>query len=390
MATPTSEPYMRVTWTDPETGTKGFVVIDRLVHGIAGGGTRMRAGCTIEEVERLARAMSHKNGALGVAAGGAKCGIDCDPHRPDARDVLASFVRAIRPLLEGTLATAEDMGVSQKSLDGVFAAEGLGLSVHAALQHTGDPDAAMARMRAGFAAQTEGLPVAGIAGGYGVAAATLAGIHYLGWQPAGLRVAIQGFGSIGGPAARYLAGAGLRIVCIADANGAIANPEGLDVERLLGARNEYGEVDRGALGPGDRQIPRDNWLAVEADILVPAAVADAITVENCGRITARLVVEGANIPATAEAERFLHDAGVLVVPDFVANSGTNAWFWWTLQGTLPPGAGPAFERLDATMRRAVPEILDAAKRDGVTPREAAERIAMATLDRLAAAPRATP
>ncbi len=379
-----TEPFLRTTWTDPVTGRHGYLVIDRLVNGIAGGGTRRRAGLTLEEVERLARAMSHKNGAVGVRGGGAKGGIDIDPQDPEARGMLVRFYTAMRPLLETYWATAEDMGVSQELLNEIFQEIGLGYSTYAGLKNTGDIEAAKARMAAGFAVQEEGEPIAGLAGSYGVKEATRAALDFLGLPITGARIAVQGFGSIGAASARYLARDGAKVVCIADALGAVVDPGGLDIETLYHARNAFGELDRSKLPTTARQLPRDEWIAADADVLVPAAVADAITEANCDRITARLVVEGANIPATLEAERRLHARGVTVVPDFVANCGTNAWFWWTIQGVLAPNADAAYRQIGDKMRTVVPQVLERAKAEGTTPREAAEAIATETLDRLAA------
>src|SRR5947209_7301731 len=127
-------PYLRLTWTDPDTGRHGFLVVDRLVRGLAGGGTRVRAGCSLEEVSRLAAAMSLKNGALGIPAGGAKCGLDCDPQDPEALPLLTRFVRAMHPFWTSFVATGEDLGVSQATLNAIFADLGLGSSMRAALR----------------------------------------------------------------------------------------------------------------------------------------------------------------------------------------------------------------------------------------------------------------
>src|SRR6266550_4058302 len=105
-----SEPRLRVIWTDPVTGRRGYAVIDRMVNGLAGGGTRMRSGVTMQEVERLARTMSYKNGAFNLPGGGAKGGVEIDPHDPEARGVLSRYVRAMRPLYRSGWGTAEDLG----------------------------------------------------------------------------------------------------------------------------------------------------------------------------------------------------------------------------------------------------------------------------------------
>src|SRR3989475_11891003 len=103
-----SEPRLRVIWTDPVTGRKGYAVIDRMVNGLAGGGTRMRSGVTLDEVERLARTMSYKNGAFNLPGGGAKGGGDIDPHDPETRGVLSRYGRARPPPYPDGGGTAED------------------------------------------------------------------------------------------------------------------------------------------------------------------------------------------------------------------------------------------------------------------------------------------
>jgi glutamate dehydrogenase (NAD(P)+) len=377
------EPFLRLTWTDPVTGRRGYVVIDRLVNGLAGGGTRMRAGVTLEEVERLARTMSLKNGAVNLPGGGAKGGLDCDPHDPEARALLTRFVRAVRPLLESYWGTAEDMGTTQQLLDEVFVEVGMQSSVQAALNHSGDGAAALRRLVEGLGVQVGGIGLGDLVGGYGVAQAAAAAAQHQGRSVQGLRAVIQGFGAMGGSTARYLVEQGARVVALSDVMGTVTNPAGLDVERLLATRTALGDIDRSALRPDDRELAREEWLSVDADVLVPAAVADSITAENCSGVKAWLLVEAANIPTTEEAQRLLHQRGVLVIPDYVANGGTNAWFWWVLLGMIEPTAEAAFRVIGENMRRSVADMLELADRDGLLPREAADVIAMRNLDRLA-------
>src|SRR2546421_10066962 len=128
MGTASEEPRLRVIWTDPVTGRKGYAVIDRMVNGLAGGGTRMRAGVSLEEVERLARTMSFKNGAFNLPGGGAKGGVDIDPHHPESRAVLSRYVAAMKPLYRSGWGTAEDLGVTQELLNEVFPEQGIGMS----------------------------------------------------------------------------------------------------------------------------------------------------------------------------------------------------------------------------------------------------------------------
>lgn len=376
------DPMLRVEWTDEVTGRKGYVVVDRLVNSIAGGGTRVRAGLTLSEIERLAKTMTYKCGAMNLAVGGAKGGIDCDPHDPGMRDMLVRFVSAMRPLLDSYWATAEDMGITQEELNSVFAEVGLGMSVNAALKATGDPAVAADRVRSSLAVHVGGIGLADVIGGYGVAEAAVAGALHLGLSLREASAVVQGFGSMGGATARYLREHGVRVVGIVDVNGAIVNADGLDVEALLAARNEHAEVDRDALRPVDKELPRDDWLSIPADILVPAAIPDTIRADNADRVGARLVVEAANIPTTAEAQEKLHARGVVVIPDFVANSGANSWWWWTMGGQIGADPEQAFARVRQAMRETVTRMLDRARDHGVLPRVAAAHIAEENLDRL--------
>jgi glutamate dehydrogenase (NAD(P)+) len=361
------EPRLRVIWTDPVTGRKGYAVIDRMVNGLAGGGTRMRPGVSLVEVERLARTMSYKNGAFNLPGGGAKGGLDIDPHDPQARGMLSRYVRAMRPLYRSGWGTAEDLGVTQELLSEVFAEQGVGMTVQAMLDRSGDPKAAGRRVSQGLAIQVEGIGLADCIGGYGVAEAAAACVEHKGWKMSEMRAVVQGFGSMGGSSARYLAKLGAKVVGVVDVNGAVTNPDGLDVEGLLKSRSALGEIDRSALRSGDRESPGAGWLDIEADIIVPAAVADVINAGNAARIKARLVVEAANIPTTDDGQRLLFERGVIVIPDYVANGGANAWWWWTLLGVIEADADQAFKHVSKVMRETVTGMLERAEAKGISP-----------------------
>jgi glutamate dehydrogenase (NAD(P)+) len=376
--------YLRLTWTDPVTGRPGFLVIDRLVRGLAGGGTRVRAGCSLEEVSRLAAGMSLKNGVLGIPAGGAKCGLDSDPRDPGTLPLLTRFVRAMHPFWNSYVATGEDMGVQQSTLNAIFSELGLGSSMRAALRRRDDFDAALAQTQRALSVTHEGTPLVDLVGGYGVAVAAAAALERLQLDVRGARAVLQGFGSMGGSAARYLARRGAVVIGVADVRGLVVNLDGLDVERLLATRDEFGVIDRSALASDDRELRRDEWVALECDVLVPAAGADAINPANCERVRAPLVVEAANLPTTSAADARLLGRGVTVVPDFVANAATNGWAWWLALGQVGPEPADAFARIEATIAGVVGEVLDRAARAGIGPRDAARQIARDRLDRLAA------
>ena len=373
--------YLELTWTDDETGVPGYVVIDRLSRGVAGGGLRMRKGVTLDEVRDLARGMTLKDPVLWqegdryVPFGGAKGGIDCDPYDPRAREILGRWARAMKPLLDVCFATGEDFGVRQDVIDEVFEENGLEPSAHAGYALVPDGEAAAkAREDLAWSVDVDGVPLPELVGGYGVAEAALAALEHRGIPAAEARAVVQGFGSMGGAAARYLARAGVRVVGIADREGLLHNPDGLDVETLLLTRDAFGVMDRSTLRPGDVELPREDWLALDAEVLVPAAMSYVITAADVDRIRAGIVVEAANVATLVDAEEELRGRGTVVVPDFVANCGTNQWWWWVVFGDVEPTAESAFTTLRSRMRPVVHRVLERADAEGVAPRTAATEI----------------
>ncbi|WP_371859291.1 glutamate dehydrogenase [Nocardia speluncae] len=371
-----TEPYMRLQWTDSLTGAVGYLVVHTLRAGLATGGTRMRAGCSLREVEDLARGMADKTATFDLPVGGAKGGIDFDPKDPRAIGVLERFCEAMRPWLDMHWVTAEDLGVPQHLIDEVFEKLGLGQSYHAAISRAAYPAATLERVRSGLNAAVEGGFLLGdVIGGYGVAHACLAAAVWRGRAPAETTVAIQGIGTMGGAAAYYLHEAGMKVTVVADAAGALYCPDGLDIPALLDLRDGFGEVDRTRLPAGVEQLPRAAVLSAEVDILVPAAISYAITPDNSFDIRARVIVEAANAATTPEAEAMLAARGVPVLPDFVANAGAVAWAWWLLLGEVDDNPDTSFDRLRTTMHSKVAQLLAAWAEEGVTPREAGHRLA---------------
>lgn len=380
-----SAPTMQVIWTDPVTGRQGFVVIDKLVRGVSSGGLRMRAGCTLDEVAGLAAGMTRKE-ALHylpdnkyVPLGGAKGGIDCDPTDPDAFGMLTRFLGGIRSILAEHWTTGEDLGVRQDTIDEAIQAAGLVNSIQAIYPLLDDPDEARTRLSDAFAVIVDGVSLPELMGGLGVAQAALTTLAVRGVDPVGTRAVIQGFGSMGGATARYLAQAGIRVVALSDVHGTVVNPEGLDVERLLLTRDPSGGIDRAQLAAGDQDLDVGAWIDVDCDILIPAAVSYCITPANQGRVSAKYVVEAANMPTLPEAEVELQARGVEVIPDFVANSATNAWWWWTLFGDVSADAEDASNQVRSSMTRLVTAMLEQADAEHITPRAAAQRVVEANL-----------
>lgn len=351
------EPYLRLHWEDDLTAARGYLVVDTLVGGLATGGTRMRAGCTLGEVEDLARGMTRKTAAFDLPVGGAKGGIDFDPKDPRADEVLARFCEAMRPFLDRHWVTAEDLGVPQSVIDRVFDQLGMRQSYHAAIERSADPAATADRIVRGLTAEVPGGLLGDVIGGYGVAQACLAAAFVRGWDIGRTTVAIQGVGTMGGGAAWYLHEAGMTVVAVADAAGTLYDPAGLDIPALLATRDRFGEIDRDTVPARVQRLTREEILGMDVDLLVPAAVSYAITADNCASVTAPVVVEAANAATTIDAELDLTARGIAVLPDFVANAGAVAWAWWLILGEVDDQPETSFLRLSREMTGKVADLL---------------------------------
>ncbi|SDF23208.1 glutamate dehydrogenase (NAD(P)+) [Pseudonocardia oroxyli] len=380
------DPMLRLTWTDRVTDARGYLVVHTLRSGIATGGTRMRPGCTLGEVEDLARGMAAKTAAFDLPVGGAKGGIDFDPKDPRAFGVLQRFMAAMRPWIEAHWVTAEDLGVPQHLVDEVFASLGMGQSYYSAIRRSTDPARTLERVRKGLNAQVPGGLLGDVIGGYGVAHACLGAARSHRWEIERTTVSIQGVGTMGGAAAWYLHEAGMKVVAVADAAGTLHDPAGLDVPALLDLRDAYGEIDRTRLPAGVVALPRAAVVGIEADVFVPAAISYAITPDNSFDVAAKVVVEAANAATTPEAEAMLAARGIPVVPDFVANAGAAAWAWWLLLGWVGmehndvTTAEDSFRLLRTQMAERVQVLLGRWHAEGVRPRETGLQMAVSDLD----------
>lgn len=336
---------------DAAAGLEGVVVVDNVAAGPAIGGVRMAPDVTVEEVVRLARAMTFKNAAAGLPHGGGKAGILADPAmgRAGKERLIRSFARAIRTLTE--YVPGPDMGTDEACMGWVH--DEIGRAV-------------------GLPAVLGGIPLDQIgATGFGLAACAEAVQEAGHLRLQGARVAVQGFGAVGRNAARFLAESGAVLVAASDSGGAVVNPAGLDVDALAAFQAEGGKV--GAF-PGGSPIPRDDLLGVDCDVLIPAARPDVLTAGNADQVRASVVLQGANIPATAEAEALLHKRGVLSVPDFIANAGGVICAAVEYHGGTP---AQAFALIREKVRANTSEVLGRAPELGVLPREAAEELAHA-------------
>jgi len=333
---------------------KAIVVVDNVACGPAIGGTRMAPDVSLEECFRLARAMTLKNAAAGLPHGGAKSVIFGDPLM-DA-DVKEQWIRAFAQGIRGLTdyIPGPDMGTNETAM--------------AFIRDEGGRSAGLPR-------ELGGIPLDEIgATAYGLVASADVAKDRVGMAFPGMRVAVQGFGAVGKNAARFFADKGAQLIAAADITGAVHDPDGLDVAALIAHKNAGGNlVDF----QGASQIERDSIIGVDCDLLIPAARPDVIRADNQATVQAKFIVPGANIGISEEAERLLHERGVLCIPDFIANAGGVICAAVEVAGGRKSDALAA---IDEKIRANTAEMLQRADSLAVTPREAAVAMARERID----------
>ncbi len=335
---------------EPAIGLEGVLVVDNVARGPAIGGLRMAPDVTTGECMRLARAMTLKNSCAGLAHGGAKSVLSGDPRLPrrQKEQLIRAFAWALRN--EPDYIFGPDMGTDETCM--AWVKDEIGRAVGLPLEFGGIP-----------------LDELG-ATGWGLAQCAEIAAPACGLKLDGARVAIQGYGAVGRHAARFLAERGARLIAASDTRGTIADPAGIDVARLAAIKARTGSVIEFT---GGERLSQDALLDIECDIWIPAARPDVLREDNAGRLRARLVLEGANIPFTAGAERLLAGRGVLVIPDFVANAGGVICAAMEYHGAT---RGAAFEVIAEKIRANTAAVIEMAAARRVLPREAATALAL--------------
>jgi glutamate dehydrogenase (NAD(P)+) len=346
----------------------GYRVQYNITLGPAKGGVRYHPEVSLDEVTALAAWMTWKCAVAHIPFGGGKGGIICDPSRMSRRELealtrryVAEIIDAIGPEKD---VPAPDVNTNEQIMAWIMDTYSMHVGHTTTSVVTGKP-----------------LELGGSLGrreatGRGVMIATRESARHLGFDLQGARVAVQGFGNVGSVSARLLAQAGARIVAVADLGGGTYNSRGLDVETLT----QHAATRHTVAGfPGGDALTNAELLALEVDVLIPAALENQITSDNASAVRAKVVVEGANGPTEPEAHQRLHARGVFVVPDILANSaGVTAsyfeWvqdrygYFWTEQEVN--------DRLEAKMSQAFAAVLKTALQYKVDLRTAAYMVAI--------------
>ena len=298
---------------------EGYRVQHNTSRGPGKGGVRFHQNVTLSEVMALSAWMSIKNAAVNVPYGGAKGGIRVDPRQlsmGELERVTRRYTSEIGIIIGPTKdIPAPDVNTNEQVMAWMMDTYSMNEGSTATGVVTGKPvdlGGSLGRREAT---------------GRGVFTVGTEAAKHIGMDISKARVAVQGFGNVGGVAGKLFADAGAKVVAVQDHGGTIVRESGLDVASLLAHVSRVGSV---AGFPGGDVIPNDAFWDVPCDILIPAALEQQITEANAGRIQAKMVIEGANGPTTPQADDILHDRGILVLPDVIANAGgvTVSYFEW--------------------------------------------------------------
>jgi glutamate dehydrogenase (NAD(P)+) len=297
----------------------GYRVQHSIVRGPAKGGIRFAPDVTLDEVRALAAWMTWKCAVVNIPFGGAKGGVICDPDvlspgelERITRRYTSEIMDIIGPERD---VPAPDINTNPQTMAWVMDTYSMHTRHTATAVVTGKPLAL-----GGSRGRTE-------ATGRGCMIVTMQALRHFGLDVVNTRVVIQGFGNVGGMSARLMARSGFKIVCIIEYDGAVYNPNGLDIEALMKHRHDTGSITGFS---GGEDIDRDSAFFLDCDVLLPAAKENVITTANADRIKAKIICEGANGPTTSEADAILSDKKIFVIPDILANAGgvTVSYFEW--------------------------------------------------------------
>jgi len=346
----------------------GCRVQHNLARGPAKGGIRFHPSVTLDDVKALAMGMTWKCAVMGIPYGGAKGGVACDPKKLSLGE-LERLTRRYTSEIAFLIGPDKDIPAPDVNTNAQVMAwvmdtysENVGYSAPGVV--TGKP-----------------IEIGGSEGrreatARGCAVSIQLACDAVGLNLPGARVAIQGHGNVGGILHRLLHEAGARVVAVADSQGAIMNPQGIDPVKLARHEKVKGTV---AHFPGAKPISGDALFSVDCDIFVPAALENQLTGARARRLKARIVAEGANGPTMPEADKILAGKGVFIIPDILCNAGgvTVSYFEWVqdIQSYFWD-ENEVNENLERIMRRAFEAVAARAKKESVNMRTAAYMLAI--------------
>lgn len=297
---------------------EGYRVIHSTVLGPSKGGIRFASYVDLDEVKALAGWMALKCSLVGIPYGGAKGGITLNPKEHSVLElerITRAYTRSLKDVFgEDSDIPAPDVNTSGREMAWIF---------HEYSRTYGYTPGVVTGKPLELGGSKGRVP----ATGWGTVVSAMKAIDKLGWDPKTLTCAIQGFGNVGSWAAKFIQDEGVKVVSISDHTGGFHNADGIDVRAAVNHLKANGNL---AGFTGGKPMSNAELLTSEVDILIPAAIENVITSDNASDVKAKVIVEGANGPVSADADDQLSDKGIMIVPDILANAGgvTVSYFEW--------------------------------------------------------------
>ena len=356
----------------------GYRVQHNHARGPMKGGLRFHPSMDEDHAAALANLMTWKTAVVDVPFGGAKGGIDCDPHTMSDKD-LSLVTRLFVEQMKDVIGPQIDIPAPDVNTDGKV----MSWIMDEYSKYKGFSPGVVT----GKPVHLFGSEGREEATGRGVMDVLAEALKDRDRSFADITVAIQGFGNVGSHAAHLIAGHGAKIVAVADHTGGVENRNGLDIPALMDWTAEHGGVQGFSGGDSFDGAEIITW---DADVLIPAALEAAITEDNAADVRASIVVEAANAPTTPAADAILNERGIFMIPDILANAGgvTVSYFEWTQNiQRFSWELDRINDDLDKTMRKAYRSVLETAQKEGIDMRTAAfvlaiRRVARAALSRV--------
>jgi glutamate dehydrogenase (NAD(P)+) len=342
--------------------TDAYLVYYNTARGPAKGGIRFASNVTLAETEDLAERMVWKTALVRIPFGGGKAGVRIDPEELDSFSkgiIMRRFATEIQEeLLSGKYIPAPDMGTGPREMAIIYGVTGMLECV------TGKPP------------RIGGLPGRRESTGYGVTSITAYALkNLMKKRIEGAKIAIQGYGNVGGWVSRFLQKRGAKIVGVTDIHGGVFEKDGLDTKKLQDYYQEKGTVK----GFNKSPITNEDLFGLDVDVFIPAACENMITKETAEAIRAKLIIEGANGPTTHQADKVLQDKGIVVIPDILANSGgviASYVEWRSAKSGSITQAEEVYQMIEEIITTVFKEIIEVAAKNRITYRDAASVIAV--------------
>lgn len=340
-------------YIDPQLGIRGYLSFSGSNHNLSAGGLRIQKGLTADKIERLSQLMLLKQQLIGLAVNGAKCGLNLDPVSPNRALALKGFLNFLKPYIEKGFSVGGDLNTSFSEIDGIANELGISSIKNAIANQQGLTEKEFKKRIDLLNVNQGGLSLGQRRAGHATAQAVLSVLKNQKIPIANAKIGLQGFGTMGRATALSLWEHGLKVKTITDKSGSLTNNAGFEIPGLLRRATPGVELEHLKIRGDSFDIPT-SLFEQELDILVLAAIEDAIPGDFSQKLKAKAVLVAANLGLSEAAEKILNKRGIMVIPDFVGGCGGSA----SMEALFGPATMPTPEKFLQNIAFIIEGIMD--------------------------------